>query len=354
MKRFLPLTLALCLLTATTAFAELEGAWTMALEEKRPDHIYLNLTFGRQHQNGSTVELSTFSGLTTAQVNAPTMTPVQFEIDREAGKITFEGTFRNGKGAGQFTFAGKRAYRDAIEKLGVKFDLDRGREKNEEETLFTLTIFDVSTAFIRSMQAEGYRETLDKYLEMRIFNITPEYIREMRSLGFKNIDADELVATRIHKVTPEYIREMRAAGWDFTLEEYQSNRIFNVTPQFAEEMKKLGFGNLSHDELTSFRIHKVTPEFMREMASIGYDKLDADDLVSFRIHRVTPEFIKDLRALGYSNLSADKLVEMRIHRVTPEFIRELADAGYHNVPVDKLVAMRIHGLDAKYIKKMNQ
>jgi hypothetical protein len=353
MKRFLPLTLAVCLLTAANAFAALEGAWTASLEEKHPERMYMNITFGRQHQNGSTMDLSRFTGLTSAQINAATMTPVQFAIDREAGKIDFEGTFRNGKGAGQFTFTGNRAYPEAIRKLGVKFDLQRRRETDEDEMLFELTLNDVSTAFVRSMKAEGYDVPLEKYLEMRIFNITPEYIREMRSLGFKNIDSDELVASRIHRVTPDYIREMRAAGWDLTLEEYQSNRIFNVTPQFAQEMSKLGLGKLSHDDLTAFRIHKVTPEFIATMRSLGYDKLDADDFIAFRIHGVTPEIINELRTLGYTNVDKDDLVAMRIHRITPEFIRDLAANGYKNVPIDKLVALKMNGLDAQYIRKMN-
>ena len=328
MKRMLTLTLAVSLLAATAAFADLNatlnGAWTASFEEKRADRIYLNLSYGRHHQNGSTIRLAALAGLTPAQIDATTTTPVQFVIDREAGKATFDGTFRNAHGAGEFTFKGNPAYPDAIRKLGVAFDLDRDEPGNPQETLFTLALYDVSTAFIRSMQAEGYRETLQKYLTMRIFDITPDYIREMRSLGFKNIDSDQLVATRIHKVTPDYVRQMRAAGWDLSLEELQSSRIFKVTPEFAEEMRKLGFRNLTHDDLVAFRIHKVTSQFIAEMRKLGYDDLSKDDLVS-----------------------------MRIHRVTPEFIHELEAVGYHNVPVEKLVAMRIHNIDVKMIQKLN-
>jgi hypothetical protein len=325
MKRIATLTLLVCLL-ATSAFA-LEGSWTASLDEKHPDRVYLSLHQARNHNMGTTFTLASFSGLSTAQINAATMTPVQFAMRREAGTITFEGTFRNGNGAGQFTFAPDRSYIDKIRALGLEFDLEkprrRARERTDEEDLFTLALHDVSTAFIKSMIAEGYRVSLEKYLTMRIFNITPEYIREMRSLGFNNIDAEELVATKIHKVTPQFVREMRAAGWDLSLEELQSSAIHGATPAFAEEMRKLGYGNLSHD-----------------------------DLVSFRIHRVTAEFIESLRKLGYRNVSADDLVSMRIHRVTPEFIRELEAVGYTNVPVDKLVSMRIHKIDAQYLKKM--
>ena len=325
MKRIATLTLFVSLL-ATAAFA-LDGSWTASLDEKHPDRIYMSLHQGRNHNTGTTFTLASFTGLSTAQINAATMTPVRFDMRREAGTVTFEGTFRKGNGAGQFTFAADRSYIGRIRALGLEFDLEkhrrRSRERTEEEDLFTLALHDVSTAFIKSMIAEGYRVSLEKYLTMRIFHITPEYIREMRSLGFNNIDAEELVATKIHKVTPQFVREMRAAGWDLPLEDLQSSAIHGATPAFAEEMRKLGYANLSHD-----------------------------DLVSFRIHRVNAEFIESLRKLGYRNVSADDLVSMRIHRVTPEFIRELEAAGYANVPVDKLVSMRIHKIDAQYLKKM--
>jgi hypothetical protein len=325
MKRILPLTLAVSLLTAVPAFATLDGAWTASADAKRADRFHMQVTRDRNHNMGMTMRIAEFSNLTAAQMNATTMTPVQFELRREAGNTSFEGSFRNGKGAGQFTFAGNRAYLDTLRSLGVEDDL-RGRKKNrdEEETLFTLAIHDVSTAFIRSMRAEGFNVSLEKYLSMRIFDITPEYIREMRELGFRDMDVDELVGTRIHKVTPAYVRKMRAAGWNLSLDELQSTAIHGATPEFAEEMRKL-----------------------------GYADLDIDDLVSFRIHKVTPAFITELRELGYTNVKADDLVSMRIHRVTPEFIRELAAAGYKNVPVRKLVEMRIHRIDAKMLKAMS-
>ncbi len=324
MKRIATLTLVVSLF-ATAALAATEGAWTASMDEKRPDRFHINITRGRTHNMGTTMRLAAFSGLSAAQINSATMTPVQFEMRREAGTAVFEGTFRNGKGAGQFTFTSNPAFLDTIRSMGIetKREKRRHRDWDGEEELFALAIHDVSTAFIKSMIAEGYRVTLEEYLTMRIFDITPEYIREMRNLGFKDISHDELVSSRIHKVTPEYVREMRAAGWDLSLDDLQSSRIHGATPQFAEEMRKLGYGDLDHD-----------------------------DLVSFRIHKVTGDFIGQLAKLGYRNVPADKLVSMRIHRVTPEYIRELEAAGYANVPIEKMISMRIHGIDAKFIRKM--
>jgi len=324
MKRIAALTLFVSLF-ATATFAATEGAWTATIDDKRPDRFHINLTEGRHHNMGTTMKISAFTGLTRAQIDTATMTPVNFEMRREAGTAVFEGTFRRGKGAGQFTFTPNRAFLDTVRAMGIEIRREKRkhREWDEEQELFALALHDVSTAFIKTMIAEGYRVTLEEYLTMRIFDITPEYIREMRSLGFKDITHDELVSSRIHKVTPEYVREMRAAGWNLDIDELQSTRIHGATPQFAEEMRKLGYGNL-----------------------------DIDDLVSFRIHRVTAEFISEIAKLGYKNVPADQLVSMRIHRVTPEYIRELEQAGYVKVPIEKMISMRIHGIDAKFISKM--
>ncbi|HYO75008.1 MAG TPA: hypothetical protein VE010_00990 [Thermoanaerobaculia bacterium] len=326
-RRITTLSLFVSLLVAANAFAALEGAWTARPHETKSDEMQFSMSWRSHHMTSTTMRVAEFSGLTQAQIRVTTNTPVTFQLRRDAGIATFDGSFRNGLGAGQFTFAPNANYLESMRNLGVSLEASRKgkRERDEAETLMSYAIHDVSLAYVRSMQAAGYRVSLDDYLKMRIFDVTPEYIREMRELGFRDMDDDELVGTRIHRVTPAYVREMRAAGWNLSLEDLQSTRIHGATPQFAAEMKKLGYGDL-----------------------------DIQELVGFRIHRVTPEFVTELRELGYTNVDASDLVAMRIHRVTPEFIRQVRDAGYRNVPVEKLVSMRIAGIDAEYLKKMRK
>jgi hypothetical protein len=219
MKRIATLTLLVSLF-ATAVFAATEGAWTASADEKRPDRFHMNITRGRHGNMGATWLINEFTGLTRAQIDAATMTQVQFEMRREAGNGVFEGTFRRGKGAGQFTFTANPAYLDTIRAMGIETRREKRKHKDwdEEDQLFAFAMHDVSTAYIRSMIAEGYKVSLEEYLTMRIFDITVEYIREMRSLGFKDISHDELVSSRIHKVTPQFVRDMRAAGWDLSLD----------------------------------------------------------------------------------------------------------------------------------------
>jgi hypothetical protein len=61
-------------------------------------------------------------------------------------------------------------------------------------------------------------------------------------------------------------------------------KIHGVTPQFIREMKELGYGNLSREKLVQFRIHGVNAQFVREVREAGYKDLSADELVEFSIH----------------------------------------------------------------------
>lgn len=293
MKRIL-IAAAAFLLAVTASADVVRGSWT-AVPDDKTGTFHFNLTRARSH-SGQTMALSAFSGLTESQVRGTGQTPVEFELRREAGVIAFEGTFKQGYGAGQFSFAPNRTYEAALRSLGVTGDAKkRGDGTLGDEDLLHLATQDVSVSFIRSMRAEGYDVTLDKYMAMRIFKVTPELVRELRALGFESLSADDLVASQIHGATPQYVRELHGLGM------------------------KLG----SMDDFVAFRIHRVTPAFIRELEALGYRNVDPDDLVAMRIHGVSPEFIRDLATAGYENIPPRKLVAMKIHKVDPEFARKM-------------------------------
>jgi hypothetical protein len=321
------LLLALCVLFGLSLAGSAEprgtaGTWTASMKENGSERLQLSMKTDRDGNMGMGFDRSDFTGLTAEQVGSATRVPVQFEMRREAGTITFEGTFDDGHGAGRYTFVPNPDYPRMLERLGIEFEAKRGEEARE---MLSLVLFDVSTSFIRSMQAIGYKEPLQQYVAFRIFKVDPEYVGAMSAVGFGDLSADELVATRVHNVSPEYIQRMRAAGNDFTLDQYIQSRIFEVTPEFAAEMSRIGYPDLQHDTLVQFRIHGVSADFVRK-----------------------------LRQLGYSNVEPQQLVAMRIHGVTPEFIRRVAAAGYHKVPVEKLVQMRIFDIDPEMVEALDE
>ena len=289
--------------------AEIAGAWNANVSANHPGRFELSLQTDGGGQSTSGFLVSGFTGLSRDQVESTARTAVTFRLERDAGTFFFDGTFRAGRGGGDFRFVPDPEYPGRVRALGVSFDDGR---KGEARRLYELALFDVSIEFIRSMQAIGHDETLDRYVEFRLFGVDPAYVRDMDAVGFRHLTGAKLVETKIHGATPDYIREMRAHGDDLALDAYIESRIFQITPEFADEMAKAGYPNLSRERL-----------------------------VEFKIQGVTPEYIADLRELGYTGLPASKLVEMRIQGVTPEFIRRVERAGHHHVPVDRLVQMRI-------------
>ena len=324
-RRIVTLCAALALIaTASAAASELRGSWTSRIAETVPGKLYFSLETDPGNQHGSQFERSAFVGLTAEQIESRTRVPAQFKLEREAGPITFEGTFRDGHGAGEFTFVANPQFVKRLREAGVPFT---SKELDDDRDLLTLALFDVSIEFIRSMQAIGYRERLDKYIAFRIFDVDPAYVRDMEKVGFDHLSADKLTETRIHGATPEYIREMRAHGEDLTLDQYIESRIFQVTPEFSDEIARAGYPGLSRDVLVQFRIHGVTPRVIQDLRDVGYTKLPAQKLVEMRIHGVTPEFIRRVEKAGYHKVPVDKLVQMRIFDIEPEMVRALDDAS---------------------------
>ena len=312
MRRSLALALFFFLAAFTARAASPHGAWHLSQRDDGRMQIEM---ISDHNQNSHSIDRSAFTGLTSAQIDSSSDTPVDFRMIKDAGTVHFTGMFQHGDGVGRFTFEPNPSYAATLRSLGVAAsDLD-------DERLFSLAIHDVSSNFIREMQSLGYREDLDEYVAFRIHGATPEFVREINALGY-HPDSGDLVAFRIHGATPSFIREIRALG-------YQPDA----------------------DDLIAFRIHGVSPEFIKGMKELGVRDLNSDNLVALRIHGASVNYVRDLRDLGYQNLSADDLVSMRIHGVTTSFIRDLQNAGFANIPVEKLVSMKIHGIDAEFVKR---
>ena len=296
MKRALAVLFTLALAAAANA-ESLRGMWTASTwSVKDIERLQLNMT--REHSNwGQDFKIASFEGLSRAQITAASDTPVKFALRRDAGTISYDGSFRDGEGAGHFTFTPNDSYLGTLRSMNVSLDDEKDRDRTEGEELFRLAMFDVSLDFIRQMHSLGY-----------------------------DVGVHDLVRFRIHGVSPEMVRELRTLGLD----------------------------HVSAEELVRMRIHGATPEFIREMANSGYRNLTVESLVRFRIHGVTPEFVRDIASLGYRDVPGEDLVKMRIHGVTPEYIRDVENAGYKNVPVEKLIQMRIRGIDGAYLKAMSK
>jgi bla regulator protein blaR1 len=166
--------------------------------------------------------------------------------------------------------------------------------------------------YIDRMKAAGYDVDLDKYIAMKIQDVTPEYAAAMSQLGFGKLTADDLIACKIQGVTPEYITQLKQGGIEVKdIHQAISFRIFEVTPEFIAGMKAAGFANLTSEQLVAMRTQDVTPEYARSIAQ-QFPGATAEDLVKTRIFNIDAAFIESAKKHGFTDLSLEKLVKLRI------------------------------------------
>jgi hypothetical protein len=329
------LAIAPLLTFSAAAQTQLRGTWTAEISSKQPDQLQLNLyRQSKQSQMGNSMNISEFRGLDRASIDAAN-TPVKFLLVRDAGSVQFDGTFNKGLGHGEFNFTANQEYLSAMKQLGYS---------EVDSKAFELAIIDVSRAYAKEIKDLGYNPDLQGLIEARIFKVGREQIAGLKSVGVTDLSLHKLVEYQIFNVTPDYVREMRAAFPNISLDKMVEMRIHKATPEFAKEMAQLGYSGLTADQLVAFRIHKVTPEFIREVADLGFKNLGPDQLVEFRIFGVGPDQIKDLAKEGYTNLSAQQLVAFRIHKIDSTFIAKVKKAGYQHPSPEQLVDFKILGI----------
>lgn len=351
MKRLLTLTLVVCLAAGAAAAAEVRGAWTANLENGK---LEMKLNQRRGWMNGHTFTLAELPGLTAAQVSSAAQTPVQFQLRREAGVISFDGVFKNGDGAGQFNFAPDANFAAALRRLGLDLDeLDRRGKSSDQDELFSLAVVDLSIPYINAMRAEGFNVGLDDYTGMRAVGVTTAYVRELRSLGLKDIDADEITGLRAVGVTREYVEQVRAIFPNTPIDDLTGMKAVGVTPAWIQSMRSAGVTIDSAESATGLKAVGVTPEYIREMRAI-FPKLDGDEVQGMRAVGVTPEYVREMRDAGVRIGDSDDVVSMKAVGVTPKFVQQLAAAGYKNLSAEKLTELKAVGVDEKFIRDMSK
>jgi predicted metallopeptidase len=296
----------------TTQEATLSGTWAAEAKSNKAENE-IQFTFnrstvgGHSSMSGNGIKLDNLQGLTREQVYGAGNTQVSFRLSREAGTIECRGSFRDGKGAGDWRLIPNESFRSAVRA--------RGFEDLTVEQMFTSVMVDVTSKFVDDFKSIGFdRPTYKDVIKGRIFNVTPEFVGELKSLGFDNLSLEELVKARIFKVDTEFVRQVQGMGFERqSLEGLVKLRIFKITPEFITAMKSADFQNLSAEELVKLRIFEITPAFVKGLKAEGLSQISVEDAVKLRIHHVDEDFIRRARANGYTDLSVEQLVRLSIH-----------------------------------------
>jgi hypothetical protein len=305
MKRKLASVFVVFLLSSSLLAQSQRGTWTARQQES--GKVNLSLQDAQNRSNfGQTFDIAELEGLSPVAVASAAGVEVTFQLVRDAGRLDFQGRFRDGLGHGEYTFHPDAAYMEQLRQLGFA---------GAEVRALSLAMVDVSLAYAREFAALGLGNRIKQLIEGRIFNVDRAFVESLRTQGMTDLSLKDLVQARIFKIDADYVQQRRAAG--------QSTSVKGMVES---------------------KIHKATPEFAAEMAAAGYPKLSDKQLVEFRIHGVSPEFVRELREAGLKDVTPRDLVQMRIFGVNGEFVRRAQAAGHEAPTPRELVRMKIHGV----------
>lgn len=247
---------ASALLGAQDGLQTLHGRCSIA-PSTNPDRVRLELESGVRddksdhcaNHDDDHVPLSEFSGLTAADFRRDGA-HVDAVMAAEAGRITCSGVVHDLVLSGEFTFVADAAF---VRRMG-----QMGFSGFTPEMLEAYTLFHVETSWIQALQAEGVTGIdSGKIIALRIFQADPEYVRSMAALGYTKLPADKLIAFKVQGVNPEEVRQYRALGYQPSADELIQMRIFRVTPEFIRRMDARGLGTLTISKLVQIRIFNL-------------------------------------------------------------------------------------------------
>jgi hypothetical protein len=243
------------------------------------DEGKIHLSFKREGGGGwssADIPLSQLQGLEPSQISAGGM-GLRFRLMREAGTILFEGSFKEGKGAGRWEFDGN---------AGLAFESGKGnRRQTTAEELFALALSDV----------------------------TASYVREMEGAGYSGLEAGQLVALYTNGVRAGYVEGLAGAGYaGLGVKELIALKSNGISAEDAKAYSALLDGETGAMQFVALKSNQVTEAYLRSLAEVGV-RPTASQAIALHTNGVTPEFVRSMQARGYDKLTVQRLLSLRIN-----------------------------------------
>lgn len=183
-----------------TPMPKIHGQWRIDFDRKDD---FLRLTRDSKPPELTRFRLEDCLGLQRPSGSAKK--PVSFKIARDAGDFEFEGHANASEGEGHFVF---NPDDDFIEDVTL-------------EQLWAMTLLDVSHEFVRNLHGIGLtrQPKPDQLIAMRRYGVDPDFILELKRLGYAKPSVENLILLRKNGVTIEEARRMKAERPGISMEE---------------------------------------------------------------------------------------------------------------------------------------
>jgi hypothetical protein len=242
-----------CFLIAADSLESLHGHCTIRAEEYA-NRASLNLEHGdcSGHDCGTQnmdLPWSVLSGFALTDL-AREGAKADTVVNGEAGRLTCSGTVHDQRLSGDYTFVPDRSFVARMDRAGYHgLDSDK---------LLAYTLFQITMSWIESLQQAGVTGMdANNLIALKIFKADAAFVRQLGELGYPTPPAEKLIALRVQGVDPAEVKQIRALGLDPSLDELIQMRIFKVTPDFVKRMQARGFNNLSISKLVQIRIFNL-------------------------------------------------------------------------------------------------
>jgi beta-lactamase regulating signal transducer with metallopeptidase domain len=111
-----------------------------------------------------------------------------------------------------------------------------------------------SNSSVEDREALGVSK--EDFAALQAMNISPDYVRAMRSTSPRPSTAD-IIAMKAMGVTPDYLEALRAVGIQTGAAGVMQVRTMGITPEDIEHAMKLGFNDLTVDKLIQLDLSSV-------------------------------------------------------------------------------------------------
>lgn len=146
--------------------------------------------------------------------------------------------------------------------LDVDVDVDADLD-DEDLNPIALRAAGVTPAYaeaITKVSPELRSLSVGRLVEMKMSGVTPQLLLDLRAAGYGGASRSDVMEAAVHGVTGTYVRAMQAQGVKASLDQMTEMRVIGVTPTYVAELRRRGARWLTPDKLIEFRAVGLRPE----------------------------------------------------------------------------------------------
>ncbi len=227
----------------------------------------------------------------------------RFELRRAAGTFRFQGSFEGKRGRGTCGFKPDPEFEKV---LGQRLTTDRAME---------LAVYDLSLDYVREMKALGVGFSAQHPPKSDFFGQVHQLARTVVNPE-RNNPLRWLMALKVHDINPEYVRGLKNAGYP-NLQTWQlvELKVHGIEPDYVQGLHDSGYRHLPSYQITQFSTHGISPEWLRGIVEAGAADFTPEQIISMNTHGIDGDFIRKARDKGHAKLSAEELVSLSVRGI---------------------------------------